>query len=110
MFDVSVPGGDANNPGPSSVAGSLLASVVTSEDDRLMAGVLVEMCVQASDRNCSIFRAATIVATVRTLAAWFARIVIDKTTHAPAAMVEAIADATITSRSAKPGTCREREE
>ena len=68
MLEVSVPGGDRNSPGPLSAAGSLLRSVVTSDMDMLIAGALVDLCVQARDRNCSIFRPAAIVATVRVLA------------------------------------------
>ena len=49
MFASSVPAGILNSPDPSSVAGSLLRSVVTSEADMLIAGVWVVMCVQESD-------------------------------------------------------------
>src|SRR4249919_3418401 len=105
MFEVSVPGGDARSPFPSSVAGSLLKSVVTSEDDMLIAGPVVVTCVHESDRSCSSFAAASAVAIVRARDWRLAWIAIDTSTDEPAAMTAITPDAITTSRSAKPRAC-----
>ena len=76
--------------------------VVTSDNDMLIGGALVEICVHPSDRNCSIFRTANIVDPVLIRARSFAWIDIEMTANEPAAIVVAIAEATITSRRAKP--------
>ena len=78
--------------------------VVTSDNDMLIRGVLVEICVQPSDRNCSIFRTANIADPVLMRARSFAAIDNEMTANDPAAIVVAIAEATITSRRAKPET------
>jgi len=49
-----VPGGDARSP-RHVCRGVVLKSVVTSEDDMLIAGPVVVTCVHESDRSCSSF-------------------------------------------------------